>query len=474
MFINNRRVLTGDYFEVFNPFSNEVIGKVASAGDDEIEKALFLSSKTKNDLSGFERSRIIEKCARLILKNRNDLAVLISKESGLCLKDSYHEIDRGINCLKFCSEQAKNIDNLDPSEELNIPVPVKNPQLHIVFEPINLILGITPFNHPLNMLIHKIGPAIAVGAPIIIKPSEQTPFTALKLGELFIESGLSANMLNIITGSPPQNLVEKLVTDSRVDLVSFTGSVKIGKSIAKMMALNGNELKKYMPELGGNATFVVLDDADLDKAAKIALGAFENSGQRCTAIRKILLHQDISDLFIDKFVDLSSQIKYGDPLDPENDMGTVITVEQAKLLKSRIEKAIKDGAEVLYGNEINGALMSPTILDMVDSGMEIAVKESFGPVVSIMRVKDLNEIKNYFKRDNFGLAASVATQSKEKAYDIFNSSLVGQFSWNGTPGYRTEEAPFGGFKDSGNGEKEGVIMMTRAMRRIKTFYNHNN
>ena len=185
-----------------------------------------------------------------------------------------------------------------------------------------------------------------------------------------------------------------------------------------------------------------------------------------------MLHNSIADDFLQRFVELASQIKYGDPMDPDVDMGTVISTEQAEVIQSRVENAVRDGARVLLGNERDGALLAPTIVDNVSHSSELVVEETFGPVASIMRIDNIEDAISLIKSSRFRLAGSIATSNRDTAERLHNSIQVGQFSWNGPPGYRTEEAPFGGFGDSGNGEKEGVIMMTRAMRRLRTFYEH--
>jgi len=474
MLIGNNWLDSDKSFKVIDPYVGEVVDNVAISSKEQIKQALDASYNYKCELSGTERACILRDAKEILAKDQGELAELMTRESGLCLKDTLHEVERAISCFESAIIQAEMIDTYDQTKDFIDCNNDSKPKLEVITEPYDLAVAITPFNHPLNMVAHKIAPAVASGISMVLKPSEKTPLTALKLGKILVDCGLPENMLNIVVGIPPKDIVNQLINYPKLDIVSFTGSVRIGKYIARTMAQNGNELKKYLPELGGNATFVVLDDADLKKASKVALGAFENSGQRCTAIRKILLHRAVADEFVEMFLEEVSKIKYGNPLDSSNNMGTVISSEQSTLLHNRVNKAEKDGAKLLFGNNINGALISPTVLDFVHPNMEVAEEESFGPIVSIIRVNNLSEIKNYFKCDNFGLAASVATRSEEVARDLFDSILVGQFSWNGRPGYRTEEAPFGGFKDSGNGEKEGVIMMTRAMRRIKTFYNHNN
>jgi aldehyde dehydrogenase (NAD+) len=462
-----------NYFNVINPFNGDIVGESPNNSREDITSILNKVKNYKCELSGIQRFEILQKSIRSIQKNKKVLSELISLESGLCIKNSLYEVERAINCIHYCAVQAKLIDNIDFTSDYLSEKDLGNPKLRVFSEPLNLVIGITPFNHPLNMVMHKVGPAIAAGTPIIIKPSEKTPLTAIKLRKLMIESGLPKFMFNIVSGLPPKDIVDQLISYPSLDFVSFTGGVDVGKYIARKMAKSGNELTKYAPELGGNAVFVVMDDCDIDLAAELSLGAFENSGQRCTAIRKILLHKSIYDGFIDKFVQLTKKIKYGDPLNPENDMGTVISSEQASLIHKRVNKAINEGANLLFGNKIDNSLLSPTIVHNVNPSSELVKDETFGPVVSIIKIKNIDDAIHYISNDRFALASGIATTSKDNAHKLYSSICVGQFSWNGKPGYRTENAPFGGFKDSGNGEKEGVVLMTKAMRRLRTFYEHS-
>mgnify|MGYP001188098851 CR=1 FL=1 len=461
-----------NYFNIINPFNGEKVGESPNNSNQEINNLLKDVADYKCELSGLARSEILDKNLQTIQKNKRVLSRLISLESGLCIKNAIYEVERAINCIRYCSLQAKLLDNIDITSEFLDKNSPENPKLKVFSEPLNLVIGITPFNHPLNMVMHKVGPAIAAGTPIVIKPSEKTPLTAIKLRELMIKDGLPEQMFNIVSGLPPKNVVDQLLSFKNIDFVSFTGGVNVGKYIARKMAESGNELIKYAPELGGNAVFVVMNDCDIDLAAELSLGAFENSGQRCTAIRRILLHEDIYDDFIERFIQLTSQIKYGDPLNPENDMGTVISPEQANLIHKRVNKAIDEGANLLFGNKIDNSLFSPTIVHNINPSSELIKDETFGPVASIIKIKNIDDAINYISNDRFALASGIATSSKDNAYKLYSNICVGQFSWNGKPGYRTENAPFGGFKDSGNGEKEGVVLMTRAMRRLRTFYEH--
>ena len=327
-----------------------------------------------------------------------------------------YEVKRAINCFQYCITESTKLEEVDLTKEFSSDPSL--PELTVHTEPLDLAIGITPFNHPLNLVVHKVGPAIVAGTPIVIKPSEKTPLTAIKLKEILIDSGLPENFYNVILGTPPKEITDFLLSYPYYDLVSFTGGVTVGKYIARKMANSGNEMKKYIPELGGNAILVIMDDCDIDVAADLAMGAFENSGQRCTAVRRILLHTSISKAFKEKFYSLATKIKYGDPMNVENDMGTVITSEQADLIYRRVNDAIKEGASLLTGNKVDGAVYSPTILNNVNPSSEIVQRETFGPVVSIMEINNLDDAIQYIRNDRFGLASGIATKVKKMHIDF--------------------------------------------------------
>jgi len=470
MIIDGKKIERKEKFFVRNPYNNEIVGMVGIADRKDIENALTLSYHRKKDIPGEERVRILRDSAERIKREERDLAQLISLESGLCLKDTLYEIDRVCKTLEASADSVYEIEK-DISKKF-VKGENKNPELQVITEPLDLVVGITPFNHPMNQLVHKIGPAIAAGSSIVIKPSEKTPLSAIRLVEILHETGLPSNMVNLITTNRPLEFLDYVLESRKSEMISFTGSVYVGKYIARRMAESGNELIKYVPELGGNSPFIILDDAELSLAAEMALNAFGNSGQRCTKIKRILLHNEVAHEFICAFLELTKKIRYGSPLDEETNMGTVINEGAAIEIEKRVNEAILDGANLLYGNKRTGALYSPTILDYVLPISRLVVEETFGPVAPIIRIGSLEEAIEIINLSNYRLSAAVMTQSKEKAERIANALKVGQFNWNHHPSYRTEQAPFGGFRDSGNGEKEGVIMSAEGMRRIRTFYIH--
>lgn len=458
-------------FSVINPYTNKVVGDVPISSPKKLLEVLSNSYKYRCELSKAEKINILSNCLKKIINSKDSLSALITSESGLSIKDSLHEVDRAINCLNYSIKLIPLInDNI--SSKFIFDDNISIPKLDVLREPMNLAIGITPFNHPLNLVMHKLAPSIISGTPIVLKPSEKTPLTAIRLHEILIESGLPLNHINIVHGFPPKEVVDQLITYPKIDLVTVTGGVNIGKYIESKMIQGGNYFKKFMPELGGNAIFVVMNDCDLELATNLALASFENSGQRCTAIRRILLQKDIYNDFIDHFIEKTKNLKLGNPMDPKTDIGTVISNEQVDLIQQRILEAEKEGAKVVFGNNRNGAQLEPTIVKDVNINSKLVAEETFGPIASIIKINDLDQAIDYIKNDKFGLASAIATSEKKSATKLYNNICVGQFSWNGPPGYRTEAAPFGGFGVSGNGEKEGIVMMTQALQRIRAFYEH--
>ena len=459
-------------FDVINPYTQKVVGSVPISTSEQIEEALRLSHETRSELRAEERVSLLEKTALLLRKRKKEFAELITHESGLCLKDTLHEVDRVADVALFAAKAAESIEK-DTTVNYIFGSQERRPKLKVITEPFDLVVAITPFNHPLNQVAHKVFPAVAAGTCVVLKPSEKTPLSAIKLGELLLEVGLEKNMLNIVTGIPASAIVDQMVTSPRVDMVTFTGGLQVGLYIKKKMVNSCNTLKRYVPELGGCSSLIVHEDADIVQSVKVAAsGCFKNSGQRCTAIRRVIVHEAISDQFCEMIVEEAQNIKYGNPYDMETDMGTVISEQAAEMIEKRVNDAICDGAKLIVGNIREDTLYSPTVLDKVNINSELVSEETFGPVCPIIRVRDIDEAIKLANRTNYRLAGAIMTQSREVAEKVSNALIVGQFNWNNTPSYRTESAPFGGFKDSGNGEKEGVVLATQGMRRIRTFYEH--
>jgi len=472
MLINGKKEISGRSFDVTNPFTKEVVDTVPITSKEQLDRALQLSYNTNTKLNGDERAQILVNLCKILKKEKKKLAELITSESGLSLKDTLHEIDRVYDVAFFSSKVAKSIDK-DTTSNYQFSSDNSNIKLSVITEPLDLVVGITPFNHPMNQVAHKVFPSIAAGASMVLKPSPKTPLSALKLGEMLLKAGLEKNVLNIVTDGPDNEIVYPMINSPFLDMVTFTGGLEAGISIAKNLGENCNALKKYVPELGGCSSLIINDDADIDKSVSIAKsGCFGNSGQRCTAIRRIIVTKSIAEQFVENFVIECEKIKFGNPYDKNNDMGTVISTDAAKLIENKVNNSIDDGAKLLLGNNRKGALYPPTILDYVDIKSGLVAKETFGPVAAIIRAEDINHAITLAKNTNYKLAGAVMTKDFKIAKKISDELKVGQFNWNSFPGFRTEAAPFGGFGDSGNGMKEGVVLAAEGMRRIRTFYSH--
>jgi len=341
----------------------------------------------------------------------------------------------------------------------------KSRKVYTLREPLQgVISAITPFNHPLNQVIHKIAPAVASNNRVVLKPSEKTPLAAYLLADVLYEAGLPPPMLSVVTGDP-REIADELLTNPDIDLVTFTGGVAVGKYIAAKAVY-----KRQVLELGGNDPIIVMDDADLDEAATLAAsGSYKNSGQRCTAVKRMLVHHDVADSFIAKLVERTRAVRYGDPLDPATDMGTVIDETAASEFERRVDAAVAAGAKLLVGNRRRGALYSPTVLDQVTPDMELVRQETFGPISPVIRFGSLDEAIAIANSTAYGLSSAVCTNRLDVITRCIAELNVGTVNVREVPGYRLELTPFGGIKDSGLGYKEGVQEAMKSFTNVKTY-----
>lgn len=461
-YIAGKKIQSDSLLEVFSPYNGTLVGTVTLADSHDVESAISAALAKGDITSRYDRFSILDKTRQLLMENQEDFARTISLESGLAIREAMYETKRAHDVLLFAAMESLKDDGQVFS--CDISPNGKNRKIFTLREPLNLAVAITPFNHPLNQVIHKIAPAIATGTPVILKPSEKTPLTAIKLVELLYKAGLPPYMLSVLLG-PTREVAEKLVTDPRVELVSFTGSVAVGKQIANTVGY-----KKLILELGGNDPLIILEDADLDQAAHLAAeGSFRNSGQRCTAVKRILVQESIKENFLVKFLEKAKTYTSGDPLDPNTVVGTVIDEAAAIYLEDVVNKAVAKGAKVLLGGNRTGALMEPTVIDNVPRDAQMVVQESFGPLAPILTFTDVADAIALSNSTAFGLSSGVLTQNMELATRFIKELQVGTVNINEVPGYRIESSPFGGIKDSGLGIKEGVIEAMKGFTYVKTF-----
>src|SRR5450755_3539626 len=461
--IAGEKVSRDRVIEVRHPYSGQLIGTVPKATLEDVKRALQIARGFRSTLTRYARYTLLMKAGAIIAAKREDLARLITLESGLCLKDSLYEVGRASDVLLFAANQAL----VDDSEVFSCDLTAhgKNRKVYTLKEPLlGAIVAITPFNHPLNQVIHKVAPAIATNNRVVLKPSEKTPLTAFALADILYEAGLPPPMLSVLTGDPAE-IADELLTNADVDLVTFTGGVPIGKYIAGKAVY-----KRQVLELGGNDPIIVLEDADLEEAATLAAsGSYKNSGQRCTAVKRILVQESVAERFVELLVEKTRGVKYGDPFDPTMDMGTVIDESSARRFEAVVEEATAAGAKLLIGNVRRGALYSPTVLDRITPDMTVVRQETFGPVSPVIRFKTVDEAIRIANGTAYGLSSSLCTNRIDLITRFIQELHVGSVNVREVPGYRLEVTPFGGIKDSGLGYKEGVREAMKSFCNTKTY-----
>ncbi|QIL71205.1 phosphonoacetaldehyde dehydrogenase [Diaphorobacter sp. HDW4B] len=461
--IAGERVETKERIDVTYPYTGEVIGSVGKATLEDVRRAYKIARGYKSKLTRYERYKILMRAGEIIATRLDEISKLITLESGLCRKDSLYEVGRASDVLLFAANQALVDDGQVFSCDLTHHG--KSRKVYTMREPLQgAITAITPFNHPLNQVIHKIAPAIATNNRTVLKPSEKTPFTAYVLADILYEAGLPPEMLSVISGDP-REICDEMLTSDDVDLVTFTGGVPIGKYIAGKAVY-----KRQILELGGNDPIIVMEDADVEEAATLAAsGSYKNSGQRCTAIKRMLVHESVADRFVELLVEKTKALKYGDPMDPNMDMGTVIDEEAAIYFETVVNEAIAAGATLKCGHIRKGALYSPTVLDNVTLDMRVAKEETFGPVSPVIRFKTIEEAIQLSNGTAFGLSSSICTNRMDYITRFISELNVGSVNVREVPGYRLELTPFGGIKDSGLGYKEGVLEAMKSFTNTKTY-----
>lgn len=461
-YICGEAVTTDRKFEVFYPYDNSLTGSVSIIGQDHLERAITGALNFTERLSRYKRSEILSKVKDLLSERADEFAHLIRLETGLCMRETHYEVGRAQDVLQFAAMEVLNDDGQMFS--CDISPQGQSRKIYTQRDPLKLAAAITPFNHPLNQVAHKIAPAIAAGTPLIVKPSMKTPLTAIRFAELFYEAGLPGWMLSVIVGEI-EEVVEPMIIDDRVKLVSFTGGTPVGKRIASIAGY-----KKLCLELGGNAPLIVLEDADMDLAVTLAAeGCYRNSGQRCTAVKRLMIHEGIADEFTERLVEKTKDYPCGDPADEATRVGTVIDADAAKVLERRVQQAAEEGAKVLCGGNREGALLEPTVISDVPRTTEMVCEESFGPLAPIMKVRDLDDAIDLANSSNFGLSSGVVTNDLAAATKAIKLLETGTVNINQVPGFRIELSPFGGIKDSGLGVKEGVIEAMKYMTNLKTY-----
>jgi putative phosphonoacetaldehyde dehydrogenase len=466
MRIGGEKIKTDAVVDVRYPYTNEVIGTVPAGTAEHVRKAFEIAAAYEPKLTRYERQQILFRAAELIRARREEIAHWLTLELGICKQHSLYEAGRSYDVFTLAGQLAIQDDGQIFSCDLTPHG--KSRKIFTKREPVRAISAITPFNHPLNMVAHKIAPSIATNNCMVCKPTELTPLTALTLADILYEAGLPPEMFQVVTGWP-QDIGDEMITNSNIDIITFTGGVPVGKMIAQKAGY-----RRCALELGGNDPLIILNDLDaddLEKAATIAVaGATGNSGQRCTAVKRILVQESIADKITPLILEKAKAIRFGDPQDPETQLGCVISAEAAALFEQRVLDAEKAGAKILYHPGRNGALLPPIVVDHVPHDSELVMEETFGPIVPIVRVPDDDDAVMAISNSTaFGLSSGVCTNNLIRATKYIEGLNVGTVNIWEQPGYRIEMSPFGGIKDSGNGIKEGVLEAMKFFTTVKTY-----
>jgi glyceraldehyde-3-phosphate dehydrogenase (NADP+) len=462
MLIGGHWVDRPEKIEVRNPFDQSLVDTVPRGTVEDVHTALEAARQgyaINRDLPVHRRVAILKRTAELMQERFEELARTIATEGSKTIREARKEVGRAINTITLSAEEARRIvgetlpfDSVEGSE---------NRVGYYYRFPIGIIAAITPFNDPLNLVAHKLGPAIAGGNAVVLKPASVTPLSALKLAECLLAAGLPGEILSVITG-PGKEIGERLVTDERVRMVSFTGGVEAGKQIARLAGL-----KKIGMELGSNSPVIVMDDCNLEQAvAACVSGAFWAVGQNCIGVQRIYIQETVYEAFREGFVARTRSYKTGYQLDEDTDMGPMITEVEAARVVSWVTEAVDQGATLLTGGTRQGTLVPPTVLENVPTGCRLDCQEIFGPVVALYPFRNLEEAVERANRVDYGLHGAIFTQDLDRAFYAIRHLDVGGVMVNDSTDYRVDLMPFGGVKLSGLG-REGIRYALQEMTEPK-------
>ncbi|MGH2906919.1 MAG: aldehyde dehydrogenase family protein [Solirubrobacterales bacterium] len=451
--------VTAEHIVVRNPFTGEQVGTVEAMDASEVLQRIEQVAGYESSLGPEERAELLAAVANRLRAERTTFVDSIVAECGTAVKDARREVDRACRLLLTCAEEAKRLFGQ------TIPVPATGSPARMAIttlEPIGLVLAITPFNRPLNQVVVKLAPAIAANCPVVLKPSEKTPLTALRIAELFYQCGLPRPMLTVLTGAPDV-VVTTAIESQHPKMITFTGSARIGKAIAQQAGM-----LKTTFELGDSSALLVLDDADLDDAVQATVeGAFSSSGQSCRGVKRVIVSEPVADEFIERLVGRVAELKVGDPADPETDIGALIDEEAAVEVERRIAEAVEHGAEMQCGGRRSGCQIWPTVLDRVSQESQLVAEETMGPCAPVIRVNDVEQAIAVANQTKYGLQAGVFTGRLDTALRCARELRTGTVVVNGGPQFDSPLIPFGGVKDSGLG-REGAAFSMREMSVVKT------
>ncbi|USG67431.1 aldehyde dehydrogenase family protein [Brevibacillus ruminantium] len=448
-YINGEWQVKDDTFAVMNKYTGEEFARVSKASREDVNEAVTNALHTfrTKKLSPVQRYDILKRAAEIIQERKEELALIMVAEVGKVIKDARAEIDRGIQTLIASAEEAKRI----AGQGVPLGQPGNdNKMAFTVRVPVGVIGAITPFNFPFNLTVHKVGPAIAAGNTVVLKPAEMTPIIALKLAEILAEAGLPAGFLNVVNGFG-QETGQYLLEDDRIAMFTFTGSPGVGRHIKSTTGI-----RRVTLELGNNSPNIVHRDApDLDKAAELCVTrGFSNAGQACISVQRVYVHRDVYEAFVERAVKTAQSIKVGDPTDPVSDVGPMISEKEAKRAEAWIQEALEQGAKVACGGKREGSVLYPTVMVDVTPEMKVVCQEVFAPVISIIPFDDIDAAFQQANDSRLGLQVGLFTSNLQLAMRAIHELEFGGVIINDVSTFRADVMPYGGVKDSGIG-KEG-------------------
>jgi acyl-CoA reductase-like NAD-dependent aldehyde dehydrogenase len=462
LFINGQWVDGGTPLEVRNKYTQEVFALLPSARQEDVDEAISAADKAAAvmaNMAAHKRSAILTRTAGILKDRKEEIAQTIATEAGKALKFARVEVDRAVSTFTIAAEEAKRISG----ETIPLDaVPAGEGYFGFwIRRPVGVVAAISPFNFPLNLVAHKVAPALAAGNTVVLKPASSTPVTAVKLCEILMEAGLPPGGINLVVG-PGSTVGELLVTDARVAKVTFTGSPVVGERITQIAGI-----KKITLELGNNSPVIVAPDADLEQVARrCAIGAYYNSGQVCISVQNIFSQRKIHDPFLEKFVQASKDMVVGDPLDERVDVGPMIDLKEVDRIDSWVHEALEEGAQVLAGGRREGCVYWPTVLGDVKPEMKIVAQEAFAPVASVIDYDDFEDALQQANSTEFGLQAGIFTRDVHRVLKATRYLNFGGVIINDTPAFRADHMPYGGNRRSGIG-REGVRFAIEDMTNIQ-------
>jgi len=465
MLIGGKKVFKQEEIEIFFPYDGSLVGTIPRGKEEDVKLAVETAKvglEKMKKMTSYERYQCLQKAARILSSRAPEFAELLTLEVGKTIKESMGEVGRAVNTITLSAEEAKRV--LGEEIPFDAAPGIKNKVGFYRRVPLGVIGCITPFNFPLNLTCHKVAPALAAGNSVIIKPSENTSLTVIKLAEVLIEAGFPPEAVNVVTGYG-EEAGDALVRNSDVRMITFTGSVETGKII---MSRGG--LKKYAMELGSNAG-VYIDEDQKERlpeiAEKVARGGFALAGQVCISVQRVFVHEKLFDSFVEEIAKFTRTLRIGDPRKEETDVGPVIDKTSADRIMEWIEEAVSLGGQVVCGGRrLSDTLIEPTIVINVPEKAKLFSKEVFGPVILVNRVSGLEEGIKQVNNSPYGLQAGIFTNNIKSAFKFAEEVECGGITVNEIPTFRVDQMPYGGVKESGIG-REGPHFAIEEMTEIK-------